>query len=212
MNIARKSFVSAKRGQRGLSLMFALLALVSLSLAAIGLVRSVDTGVLVLGNIGFKQDATASADQGSRMALDKLKAVTDLNSDSSVSGYYATAHTGADITGQNTTIKGREQIDWDGSNCSGCIQPATAGSDVNHNQVKYVIFRLCKEPGDPETATNSCAQPLTSGTSANCMGRGEGDTCDSTATVPYYRVVVRTVIGANSGRETASFTETIVHF
>ena len=46
--------------QRGMSLVFALLALAALSLAGIALVRSVNTSSLVIGNLGFKQGATAA--------------------------------------------------------------------------------------------------------------------------------------------------------
>ena len=48
-----------RRAQRGVSLLFALMALAAMLLAAVALVRSVDSGALVLGNLGFKQEATA---------------------------------------------------------------------------------------------------------------------------------------------------------
>ena len=46
--------------QAGASLLFALITLVALALAATALVRSVDTGAIVLGNLGSKK-ATAIA-------------------------------------------------------------------------------------------------------------------------------------------------------
>lgn len=48
--------------QKGISLFLALIALVVLSLGAISLFRSVDTGSLVSGNITFKQSAIGSSD------------------------------------------------------------------------------------------------------------------------------------------------------
>ena len=60
--------------QRGLSLLFALLALVALSLAAAGLVRTVGGGSLAVGNLGFKLDATTSADRGGEAAIAWLQA------------------------------------------------------------------------------------------------------------------------------------------
>jgi hypothetical protein len=56
--------------QRGSALIFALMTLVALMLAAVALVRSVDTSSRVLGNLGFKQEATAAA--GSRRLLRNL--------------------------------------------------------------------------------------------------------------------------------------------
>ena len=47
--------------QRGMSLLFTIMTLVVLSLAAVALVRSVDIGALIVGNLAFKQDATAAS-------------------------------------------------------------------------------------------------------------------------------------------------------
>ena len=57
------------RSQRGLSLIFALLALVALSVASVALIRSIDTSTLVLGNLGYKQETTALAEQGTQEAI-----------------------------------------------------------------------------------------------------------------------------------------------
>jgi len=59
---------TAPASQAGLSLIFALLALVALSLGAVALIRSVDGGTLVLGNLGFKQDATVSTEKATESA------------------------------------------------------------------------------------------------------------------------------------------------
>ena len=48
---------SVAKSQKGVVLFFALIALVAMSLAAAALVRSVDSGVLVAGNLAFKQSA-----------------------------------------------------------------------------------------------------------------------------------------------------------
>lgn len=55
--------------QRGLSLIFALLALAALSIASVALIRSIDTSTLVLGNLGYKQETTALAEQGTQEAI-----------------------------------------------------------------------------------------------------------------------------------------------
>ena len=48
----------------------------ALSVASVALIRSVDTGTLVLGNLGFKQETTAQADQGTQAAIAWLTANT----------------------------------------------------------------------------------------------------------------------------------------
>ena len=207
--------------QRGLSLLFALLALVALSLAAVGLVRSVGNGSLVVGNLGFKLDATATGDRGAELAItwlqNNLSGVT-LDNDVTASGYYATSTDALDPTGRNTSASARAVVDWNNDSCAtvsgsytACL-PASTATTVGSNSVNWVITRLCALAGSKDDVSNSCATSLTSGTldDANSGGldyaspKGLG----ATVTNPYYRVVVRTV----GGRNTVSYTETIVHF
>lgn len=217
--------------QRGAALLFALLTLVAMLVATLGLVRAVDTGTVLLGNIGFKQDATASAEQASRAAIQWLtQNKTALNSNVVANAYYAsnqefasdgvTASAPVDATGNQLTTSTRQLIDWDDNNCSSAtsgtyascaIKTASAGT-INGNQARYVIFRLCSKAGDFSTdPSNNCAKPMMSSDSS-ATGRGSVDYTNYTrftsAAGPYYRIVVR-ALGA---RNTASFTETIVHF
>lgn len=215
--------------QRGVSLLFALLALVALSLATLALVRSIDTGALVLGNIGFKQDATVAGDQATRQAITWLKAnVANLDSDVPASGYYAStgelnadkSNTRVDVTGQQyPDDKTRKLIDWENdTKCNyatagtfaSCTLKSLGVDDINGNKTRYVIFRLCSSPGNPaDEINNSCASPLhTKGGSTSKGGISYGKGPLSGSASVYYRVVVR-VLGA---RNTTSVTETIVNF
>lgn len=226
------SAMGHRRAQRGVTLLFALLALVTLLLTTLALVRSVDTATLLLGNLGFKADATAAADKATRQAISWLTLNNaSLNVDVTASGYYAstqelasngiTVQPPVDVTGQQlpgTTF--RQLIDWDGNGCqatssstyTGCtVQPWSVGA-INGNNARYVVFRLCNKAGDYSTDTSiSCAKPIAS-SSASASGKGELNYASSarfTGTAgPYYRIVVR-VLGA---RNTTSFTETIIHF
>jgi Tfp pilus assembly protein PilX len=220
------------RRQRGATLLFALLTLVALMLSTLALVRSVDTGTLVLGNIGFKQDATAAADQATRQAILWLtNNNASLNTDVANSGYYATNRQydidgttllGAlDVTGhQLATTATRQLINWDGDGCatfaSGtfgtCTLTSASAGAINGNETRFVVFRQCSKSGNYAVDnTISCAKPISSA-SGQSTKRGEFNYVDSarlsSAAGPYYRIVVR-VKGA---RNTTSFTETIVHF
>lgn len=55
--------------QRGVVLFFALIALVAMSLAAVALIRSVDTSTLIAGNLAFKQATKNSAEAGIEAAI-----------------------------------------------------------------------------------------------------------------------------------------------
>ncbi len=87
-----------------MSLLFALMALAAMLLAAVALVRSVDSGALVLGNLGFKQEATQAADRAAEVARAwLLTTAVDLTADSPANGYYATSQDNLDPTGRVTT-------------------------------------------------------------------------------------------------------------
>jgi len=224
--------VSRAGRERGVALIFALLTLVALMLSALALVRSVDTSALMLGNIGFKQDATVAADQATRQAIAWMtNNKFSLNTDAAASGYFAsnqefaadgvTVRPPVDVTGR--MLEGsanRQLIDWDLDGCrtavadsfNGCTIVPVNGSDVGGNQVRFVILRLCSKAGDYLSDPNiNCAKYAGTAVAAvedrgdiNYVARPE-EVAEAT---PYFRVLVR-VAGA---RSTTSFTETIVHF
>lgn len=209
--------------QRGATLIFTLLALVALLLSSLTLVRSVDVSAMLMGNLGFKQDTTASGDQATRTAIDWLTAnLATLNADMSASGYYASSKDASnaplDVTGTQLenaaqeTRNSRRLINWT-DDCADCdIVPASVAADGNGNSASYVIFRMCDKAGDPATDTSiQCARPPGSA-AGSAVVRGELNYADpmrfQSSAGPYYRIVVR-VQGA---RNTVSFTETVVHF
>lgn len=63
----------AARAQRGVALLIALLALVVLMIAAVALVRSMDTSSLVAGNLAFRRDLTNHGERGIAQALQLLR-------------------------------------------------------------------------------------------------------------------------------------------
>ncbi len=127
--------------QAGVVLFIALIALIVMSLAAVALIRSVDTNTLIAGNIGFKQAALISADSGVETAITWLSSQTSLDNELNSNGYYATSADAA-------------QGLADGDNA----QPATgsrinsAGLDDSGNRIKYVIQRMCRNAGAANTS------------------------------------------------------------
>ena len=129
-----------------------------------------------------------------------------------------------DATGQQVAdILNRQVVDWSNDGCSTtttypaalCSLAVPATSITGVDSARYVIFRLCSQPGDYTSAsyTGTCAKWNTSnGNGANgshgSMDYHGGGPSATIASGPYYRIVVR-VQGA---RNTTSFTETIVHF
>lgn len=206
--------------QRGASLIFALMALVVLGLAAFALTRSVDTGALIMGNLSFKQDTLHASNRGAEEAVTWLQAnvtTTALESDSPANGYYAASPSRLDATGNRTSAADKwSMINWDGNclgvpeaNRSDCSLLPRSGTSVNGNAIQYAIIRLCSSPG-PSGAGNNCVRPSSTASSSSSE-RGElqpGGRITTAAVSPYFQIIVRTV----GARNTVSFTETMVHF
>lgn len=210
-----------RRAQAGIVLIFALIALMVLALAAVSVVRSIDTGVQVVGNVGFKQDTTATSDLIANEAVTWLSARVagpDLDSNDPASGYYASSLDALDPTGNAGMDANRALVDWGSDGCkfaqagsfSTCVK-AGPTLERSQNTGQWVITRLCKSAGSAGTQGNSCAVPL----SKQSVQSGGGEAKYGAATRftpssggPYYRIIVR-----NAGaRGTVSFTETLVYF
>lgn len=207
---------------RGVSLIIVLLALVTMGFAAVALIRSIDTGTLVMGNISFKKAAAGSSDQPVNTAATWLQAnlggVT-LNSDVISSGYYATSLSSLDPAG-NSNDANRARVDWlddncgeclSANSCSACLDPGPSVTTTDGYSHRYVITRMCKTAEDPNATTNSCVLPTTSSAGVSPK-KGElkyGDNVRFTNSgSPYFRVIVRT----SGPRNTATTTETYLHF
>jgi len=67
------------RSQRGVVLLIALILLVVMTLAGIGMMRSVDTGSVIAGNLAFKQATLNASDAGTSAAFNALVAVANSN-------------------------------------------------------------------------------------------------------------------------------------
>ena len=212
------------RSQWGASLLFALLALAAMSLAAVALVRSVDTSSLVVGNIAFKQASVAISGRATEEAINKmiaLRAASGLDAEQPGVGYYPVAYEKLDPTGRSTDVT-RAVVDWDDTACAtpyasgtftgGCLSTYLINPPpVSQYTVRYVITRLCTQASPPTSAGNACAKPISSGVSSGAGKGAPGYTPGGSTTIdpgPYYRVVVRTT----GPRNTVGYSETIVHF
>jgi len=206
--------------QRGIALFLSLIALVVMTLAAIALIRSIDTNTLVIGNVGFKQAAVNAADRGSEAAIDWLASnyswktnSTSLDNNNSAAGYYATYVADLDPTG-TSTLTNPVRIDWNGDSCGsysgGCIKPSPEQTNADGTVTSYVITRLCRLTGGVNAPSQQCNRPMATANSQN-QKRNSINYIDQSLSVsfqgPYYRIIVR----AKGARNTVSYTETLVH-
>jgi len=133
--------------QRGVVLFFALVSLLAIMLAAVALIRSVDTSTLIAGNLAFKQAATASGDAGTEAAIGWLAAVQAANPPGTVlmnlptihpfnvtnaaSGYYSNTNPALNLFADAV---------WDAIDTA-AVPPII---DTSGNTIQYVIQRACR--------------------------------------------------------------------
>lgn len=203
------------RRQRGIVLLIALISLVAISLAGIALMRSVDAGLMITGNLAFKQTAAHAGDAGTESAIDWLTANSaNLANDVAAAGYYATWRTACDLLGTRSADIS-DDVTWaDGDAAqAGCGMVAAAVASArlpDGYSATYVINRMCDGEGTPNDPSIFCsAYATTSGASGSTKGGASyGQMPLSGTAQQYYRITTR-VVGP---RNTESIVQAIVGF
>lgn len=139
--------------QQGVVLFLALVVLVAMLLSGLALFRSVDSGVLVAGNLAKQKSATRQGDQGTEAAitwLDANKANGVLHANAP--GYVANGLNDSPAGGTTWVAW------WD--TYTATRPPVSLPADVNTgNTVSYLIQRLCSQAGAPYQGATTCAGP-----------------------------------------------------
>jgi Tfp pilus assembly protein PilX len=204
------------RLQRGVVLLIALIALVAMSLAGIALMRSVDTGLVIAGNLAFKQASTQIADAGTEQAIGWISANgASLTNDVPAAGYYATWRGGCDLSGGQTTSTDDDVV-WDpgspvNANC-GMVAAAVPSSDLlDGYTANFVINRMCNSEGeanDPGVFCSAFIDSAANSSNSTKQGGSYGQTPLSGSNQQYYRITTR-VVGP---RNTSGIVQTIIAF
>ena len=181
--------------QRGVTLFISLIVLVAMTLAAIAMMRSVDTATVVAGNIGFRQSSVNAADQGLQAAFGWLGANiagAAISNDNAAQGYFSSVPPG-------------ETPDWylNSAIWPSSPNPNVLAIDAAGNTVSYLVHRLCPVPNCAPNATcggvtNVCGQTLSS---TAISGEGVDQSAPNFFTTPpqtHYRITVRSVGPRNS--------------
>ena len=189
--------------QQGVVLFIALIVLVAMSLAGVAMVRSVDTSLGIAGNLAFKQSAIQGSDVGVREAYTWLsgKSSDVLKNNDAANGYFSAA--------PSSVVEDWYDIGkWGGAKLVNAGTPDAAG-----NVTRYVIHRMCTEPGTTYNGTNGatpnvCAlsTPTSGGSSGGSMAVGSAQF----EGIPqlYYRITAR----VDGPRNTVSIVQVSVLF
>lgn len=185
-------------GQHGVALPIALIVLVAMILAAVTLMRSVDTATMVAANLTNKQRTTLAGDQGVQAAYQWLvntqaASPATLNVTDTAQGYFSARH--ADDPYWNPANNWNDAV-------------AVRANDAAGNQISYVIHRMCSMPNLPNgDVNNKCATYVAPSGVAGAGGSlSVSASAFSDTKFVYYRITVR-VVGK---RNAVSYVQSLV--
>lgn len=198
---------TVRKAQEGVVLFIALIVLVAMSLAGVALMRNVDTGTVIAGNLAFRQSAMHVGDIGVEAARNWLMNVTPMatlyNDQPGVAGgagYFANWGENVDLLGNDVDPL---KVDYNWNNAIVVASPAPPTG----YEVRYVIHRLCKQTGDPASIT--CVKQTGSTTSVASGTKGAasfGSFAISVPTNALYRITVR----VKGPRNSISYVQAVV--
>lgn len=178
-----------RRSQSGYMLLLVLVVLVAMMVSGIAMVRSMDTGQLVAGNMAARNGTINSADLGIQQAVAFIQLHASdgvLNADVPASGYYS---------------NGDDRAWTDSSFWAAC---ATCTSvDAARNTVSWAISRMCMIAGNPSGTGNYCAS--LNGSASN-GGSYSSDAFNFNGSPKYvYRITVQVINPRNSSSISQAF-------
>ena len=205
-------------GLRGSGLITAFAILSLISLALLGLIRTVETNMLITGNHIYKRSTLYGTEKGIQAAIAWLTPrvqSNELNSDREDDGYYASY--GSDVVFNNRRQDGGIIfIDWDGSLCEGsdaifCLKAKKlSNTGIEVNEIQYVIHRLCQTKGSPDDARNNCKRNVKNLNNSSQRGQiSYGQSIRYSNSEYLYYVITTRVKGA---KNSISIVQNIVHF
>jgi type IV pilus assembly protein PilX len=166
-----------------------LIVMVALSIAAIALVRSVDTTTTIIGNLGFR----LASIQPANLAVEKAAAALFVDADPAHAvhianryldygpeNYYASRQVGNEDLARGVP---HQLLSKSNFTLGNVIVDDTAGGQAT--EIRYVIERMCIGPG-PATNGNCDLVPPKQPTGDTIGEAGLGG-----ASIPFYRVTVR---------------------
>jgi type IV pilus assembly protein PilX len=183
------------RRQKGVTLIIAMIAIVSMVFAVYAMLRSTSGSQAVAGNLAFKKNATSAGDLGLEAARSWLVSRTAATLYANQSpGYFAT---------WDTTFN---PITYGWSAGTNAI--LVTNDDGMGNRVMYVVHRLCSLAGALTLANQNCVRPSGLSSVSVGVGTGGGGT-DPVISAPsaYFRVTTR----IEGPRNTLSYVQAIMY-
>lgn len=151
---SRRYLQSFRSRQQGFVLFVALMVLTAMTLAAVALVKTVDTTTQLARNISFKRDATNRSDLGLEFVMNSFRTGQNFAQGNNTTVTDATQNFSAvvlptDADGVPTVMKDLPTF------ITVWTAPAVTygGADMEGMNVVYLIERLCAKPGPSDAQT-----------------------------------------------------------
>lgn len=182
-------FAELPAKQRGVTLLITLIVLVAMTLAAISLMRSVDTTNVIAGNLAFRQSTISESDAGIEAAIAWLEQSQSANPNNLYTANKAAGY----IASQQVPPTGLQGWDWWWNQTAlGTIGVVPTTDPITGNTVSYAIERLCNIPGNPVTNPNVfCSKTPVLVAPPGCPPT-PGSVCLVSVSLIYYRITSRT--------------------
>ena len=182
-----------------MALLLTLITLVAMTLAGIGMMRSVDTGMLVAGNLAFKQSAIHAGDRGINAGYQWLLSQAGtgaLNMTNPAVGYFSAR--------PPVEPNWADALTWAGA-------PSPVVDAATGNSTTYLIHRMCTQQNTAYNGTNAgvpneCMVSLDSAASGTGGSMAVGSVVFQGSPQLYYRITTRTAGPRNS----ISYTQAVV--
>jgi type IV pilus assembly protein PilX len=189
--------VPVSQRQQGFVLFLALVSLVVMSLAAVALIRSVDTNSQITGNLAFRQNATLSSAYGLEAVAQTIgsQLVGFETNNNPAMGYYATclnfdASAANPCEGERLTLDAQWVPNTTSALANG-LPGINNGVDPYGNTVQYIVERMCNVTGAADV--ERCMVTTTTGEGGSIKGTDINPPALSVEPVdnPLYRITVR---------------------
>ena len=200
------------RHAHGMVLIVALVVLVVLALAAVGLLRGTFTSNLIAGNLAFREAAVHSADPAVEAAVVWL----ENNTGQSTSTTATTCTSGSTVLACDQTSRGYAATRTDPSSSqtwatlwttlSSTVTPVALSQDSAGNTPSYLVQRMCANTGDATSASCSIVPSSTECGSSKTLDSNSGNGNIACTSQVYYRITVR----VSWPRNTVSYTQVMV--
>jgi Tfp pilus assembly protein PilX len=181
-----KHLTHRRSGQRGVTLIIALIALITLTVGAIAMVRSTSTSLRMSGNLAFKRDLANQSERAVAAALADLRTGTLASASSREANRVASNYSASVLTSPGQGIP-TVLVD-DSAFTSAGFTRADIADAASRLTIRYVIDRQCTAAGAYDAAMCSGISTIAGDKGGSSSG---SDSKAGGGSAPVYRISIR---------------------